>query len=463
MANEITSSKNVGSTNNSQSVPPNVERLIEVKNVPTVTKGEKSRMTKEEFLSLTSHKFASFLPPIVGKYEIAALKEGIRVHGLLEPITIFEGKILDGRNRHRAICELVKEDSSFDFEANLKIADLPQGIAPEKYVITKNLHRRNLNESQRAYFAAKMLLEFKEDKTLSREEKANLPKGPKTDHFGKIFNVSGTMVKSAQIVIKHGIPMVNTFVQNGSWKLNMARKVALLDSKNQESFFSTAEKEAISASNAWFEGLKARAEAKVADCKEAEKEATAEKERKVKLNLELLNSSLSTVTDKKQIGRIKSDIAKLNAGKPVEETVKYFKALKNAKDAVSKAEANLKELMSDSEAKKKRYAENRKSREVFAAYRLYIRAVKESSVAVFLKMNASGPDIEFKSILGKDAAPSLGVLATFSSASEAERYISENGEALGRLKTEILASPIAEAGNKIQAYIESLKPEVKAA
>ena len=145
---------------------------------------------------------------------------------------------------------------------------------------------------------SKMLLEFKEDKTLSREEKANLPKGPKTDHFGRIFNISGTMVKSAQIVIKHGIPMVNTFVQNGSWKLNMARKVVLLDSKIQESFLSTAEKDAVSASNAWFEGLKTRAEAKVADCKEAEKEAAAEKERKVKLNLELLNSSLSTATDK---------------------------------------------------------------------------------------------------------------------------------------------------------------------
>ena len=100
---------------------------------------------------------------------------------------------------------------------------------------------------------------------------------------------------------------------------------------------------------------------------------------------------------------------------------------------------------------------------MFSAYKLHIRSVKESSVAVFLKMNASGPDIEFKSILGKDASPSLGLLATFSSANEAERYISQNVEALGRLKAEILASPIAEAGNKIQAYSESFKPEVKAA
>ena len=137
MSNETTSSKNVGSTNNSQSVPH--ARGTPHRSQERTDCNQRRKIPYDQRRISQPHvSQIRFLPASdCGKYEIAALKEGIRVHGLLEPITIFEGKILDGRNRHRAICELVKEDSAFDFEANLKIADLPQGIAPEQYVITK--------------------------------------------------------------------------------------------------------------------------------------------------------------------------------------------------------------------------------------------------------------------------------------------------------------------------------------
>ena len=50
---------------------------------------------------MKAHPLADLLPLIHG-VEFDALVEDIREHGLRVPITIFDGKVLDGRNRVRA-------------------------------------------------------------------------------------------------------------------------------------------------------------------------------------------------------------------------------------------------------------------------------------------------------------------------------------------------------------------------
>jgi len=61
-----------------------------------------------------------------------------KVHGLREPIVMFESKLLAGRNRYRACLEAGMED----------ICGY-QGDDPVAYVISLNLRRRHLDESQR--------------------------------------------------------------------------------------------------------------------------------------------------------------------------------------------------------------------------------------------------------------------------------------------------------------------------
>ncbi len=85
------------------------------------------------------HELASVWPPM-SEARLKDLARDIDANGLLEPITLYEGKVLDGRNRLRA-CEMVAVDPWFE---EFHDAD------PVAFVRSKNAQRRDLTEGQRA-------------------------------------------------------------------------------------------------------------------------------------------------------------------------------------------------------------------------------------------------------------------------------------------------------------------------
>jgi len=97
--------------------------------------------------SYAPHELALVFPPMT-ETEFAAFKEDIREHGQHEPITLYEGKILDGLHRYRACQELGREPRVVRFEGN------PRAAA--QLVLGRNFHRRHLTTSQRAMVAAEM-------------------------------------------------------------------------------------------------------------------------------------------------------------------------------------------------------------------------------------------------------------------------------------------------------------------
>jgi hypothetical protein len=107
------------------------------------------------------HPLSNIFPLIEGG-AFDALVADIADHGIRDPLIVYEDMILDGRNRWRAAQR-----------ANVTVtAKLVRQFNPEKdgdplaWVISKNLQRRHLDESQRSMVGARI---------------ANLPKGVRSD------------------------------------------------------------------------------------------------------------------------------------------------------------------------------------------------------------------------------------------------------------------------------------------
>ena len=88
---------------------------------------------------LQYHPLADLFPLLEGE-AFDELVEDIRVHKVREPIWLYQGKILDGRNRYRAAIAAGVPCPTRTYE----------GGDPVGFVISLNLKRRHLSGSQRA-------------------------------------------------------------------------------------------------------------------------------------------------------------------------------------------------------------------------------------------------------------------------------------------------------------------------
>ena len=168
-------------------------------------------MTKYEF-----HPLANIFPLIDGQaYD--DLKADIFKHGVRETIWLYEGKILDGRNRYRAACEL---DIPF---VGFKVFDGDDAAA---FVVSLNLHRRHLNEAQRGMVAAK-LANMAQGQRTDIQPSANLQNVSQSD-AAEMLNVSTRTVASAKKVIEEAPQEVVQAVERGSMSVSLAAKVAAL-------------------------------------------------------------------------------------------------------------------------------------------------------------------------------------------------------------------------------------------
>lgn len=141
---------------------------------------------------MKAHPAAELFPEMSGA-DFDAFVNDIKENGQLEAVVLHEGMILDGRNRYRA-CE------------TLGIAPLvaewePSGHTPESYVISKNLHRRHLNETQRAMIAAR-LANVRDGWNYSQKQGGEIPLAKAAE----LMNVNRSTVVYAKKVLKEGSP-----------------------------------------------------------------------------------------------------------------------------------------------------------------------------------------------------------------------------------------------------------------
>ncbi len=189
---------------------------------------------------ISSHPAAELFP-FMSDEELAELAADIRAHGLLEPIVLLGGLVLDGRNRLRA-CEAAGVEPSF--------IEWDGSGDPAVWVLSKNLKRRHLSTSQRAMVAAKLLGyyagEARERQRANggdrKSQVANLPpaieagapeKSKARDDAARDLNVSPRTVEHAATVIERGIPELAAAVERGAVAVSAAAEATQLEPEEQ--------------------------------------------------------------------------------------------------------------------------------------------------------------------------------------------------------------------------------------
>ena len=177
------------------------------------------------------HPLADIFPLIEGA-EFDDLVADIKAHGQHEPIVIYEDKILDGRNRYRA-CEAAGIEPTFT---------VYQGENPVAYVISLNLRRRHLDESQRAMVAAKLA-------TLKQGARTDLsPIGEMSQgQAAALLNVGKRSVERATEVRTHGAPELVHAVERGAVSISAAADIATQPVDEQREIVARGEREILEA------------------------------------------------------------------------------------------------------------------------------------------------------------------------------------------------------------------------
>lgn len=192
----------------------------------------------------TTHPFAGVFP-LLDDARLRELADDVRKHGLREPVILYQGQVLDGRNRLRA-CELAGVSPRFeDFEG-----DDADALAA---VVSLNLHRRHLTESQRAMVAARLLPLHEEDAARRRASgltqnrgtvRADLPErvepAPRPrERVAEVLNVSPRSVQSAKAVVERAAPEVVAAVDAGEMPVSVAAEAARLEPEVQREIVDT--------------------------------------------------------------------------------------------------------------------------------------------------------------------------------------------------------------------------------
>lgn len=171
------------------------------------------------------HEYANLFPMLHGD-ALDALREDIREHGVRDPIIMYQGAILDGRNRFTCARDLGIEAPSVEFE----------GRDPLSFVISHNLHRRHLTESQRASIAARVANMQRGDNQHCGAS-ANLPTLPLTEQAAAkapvsqrdaagLLNVSERSLRDAKKVHERAPEEITRAVDEGRISVSLASKVA---------------------------------------------------------------------------------------------------------------------------------------------------------------------------------------------------------------------------------------------
>lgn len=165
---------------------------------------------------------AATIFPMMDEVSFAALKADIQKNGLEKVITFYQGKVLDGRNRLRACQELGIEPYGEEIED-----DGSGTFDPYQWVLSMNLHRRHLTESQRAMIGGRLATLKRGDVGNGRKVDGQICPSTSLDESANMLNVGRRSVVSAKQVLGAGSKEIIEAVDSGKLPVSFAAKFVI--------------------------------------------------------------------------------------------------------------------------------------------------------------------------------------------------------------------------------------------
>lgn len=169
--------------------------------------------------------------PAMGPDEFQSLKDSITDLGVQNPVTLFEGMVLDGWHRYCA---------ALDVGMECPVLELEDWIDPRSYVKAQNKHRRHLSVGAWALIEVS-LCKYQwalPHRPINRAPGAPLPK-TREDMAESAGSSVRTIVQAKNVDAK-AVPAVKQAVLSGQTSLKAAEQIAKLPADQQEQALAVA-------------------------------------------------------------------------------------------------------------------------------------------------------------------------------------------------------------------------------
>ena len=182
-----------------------------------------------------AHPAAQAFPLMEGP-EYRRLVDDIRENGLRHPVVLWdaggEWQCLDGRNRARACDELGIKPKT----------EIYSGDDPYQYVVSANIMRRHLNESQRAMVATKLATLVAGTNRRNTRKSAGVPTQAEA---AAMLKVSPRTVQAANAVLDNGTPEMVAAVERGDIAVSRAAELTKLSDEQQREAIADAKRQPV--------------------------------------------------------------------------------------------------------------------------------------------------------------------------------------------------------------------------
>lgn len=179
---------------------------------------------------MQAHPLAELFP-MLPERELHELADDIVTFGQRVPIVLLDGMVLDGRNR-LAACRFADVEPCFaDYD----------GEDPLNFVLSHNLHRRHLTESQRAMIAAR-IVDWEVGINQNTAGAANLP----TRKAAEKLSISERAVRAARRIHQHGADELVDAIRDGRVSVHAGEALSDLEHEAQREVLDREERDIIS-------------------------------------------------------------------------------------------------------------------------------------------------------------------------------------------------------------------------